>query len=376
MSNILDNSIWPNSGGKLGEIKVQIPTGTADDPWPTGDALVGNFVYDDGDLVGFVDTKALILNDGATTTIDYDYVRISLPNISEGELTINRGERSKYFNVRYGISVQGDGEEGGVEIDFKYKGCKTYEDVKAKDANYWEDVVDGVWSESLADLERGRSINYGMGLFTYGGPYNGAIGGYDSILRTFKGNLSSLKDGDSMFMYAQDLERFESDLGSLINGSSMFMNCRLDTASVQNIAATINDVNSLENYTTIDGYYVSKYIAIDTMNYSLSDEEKVAFNEIVAKGWTVSIHWSQYTPSSVASTMTLDENGEEVETPIPFYAKPIPSDEAHAKYVDAEGNFFNVFGGNHIFGDDLSTYGMFTCLEDAVANMRLTKIEK
>jgi hypothetical protein len=105
MSNILDNSIWPNSGGKLGEIKVQIPTGTADDPWPTGDALVGNFVYDDGDLVGFVDTKALILNDSATTTLDYDYVRISLPNIHDGEFTINRGTRSKYFNVRYGISV-------------------------------------------------------------------------------------------------------------------------------------------------------------------------------------------------------------------------------------------------------------------------------
>jgi hypothetical protein len=104
MSNILDNSIWPNSGGKLGEIKVAIPDGVTT-KWPTGDALVGNFVYDDGDLVGFVDTKALILNDSATTTIDYDYVRISLPNISEGDLTINRGTRSKYFNVRYGISV-------------------------------------------------------------------------------------------------------------------------------------------------------------------------------------------------------------------------------------------------------------------------------
>ena len=104
MSNILDNSIWPNSGGKLGEIKVAIPDGVTT-KWPTGDALVGNFVYDDGDLVGFVDTKALILNDSASTTLDYDYVRISLPNIHEGDLTINRGTRSKYFNVRYGISV-------------------------------------------------------------------------------------------------------------------------------------------------------------------------------------------------------------------------------------------------------------------------------
>jgi hypothetical protein len=33
-------------------------------------------------------------------------------------------------------------------------------------------------------------------------------------------------------------------------------------------------------------------------------------------------------------------------------------------------------GGQFIYGDDLSTYGMFTCEDDAAANMGLTKIEK
>lgn len=100
MSSNLQNSIWPNEGGTLGEIKTQIPDGVTI-KWPDGDALVGNFVYKDGKLAGFVDTKALILNDSATTTFPYDYVDISLPSIQEGTLTINRGERCKYLNVKF-----------------------------------------------------------------------------------------------------------------------------------------------------------------------------------------------------------------------------------------------------------------------------------
>ena len=42
----------------------------------------------------------------------------------------------------------------------------------------------------------------------------------------------------------------------------------------------------------------------------------------------------------------------------------------------ANGNFFNILGGQFIYGDDLSTYGMFTCEEDAATNMRLTKYER
>lgn len=100
MSTILQNSIWPNTDGNLGNIKVQIPTGIGDDKWPEGDALVGNFVYEDGKLTGFVDTKALTVNDSKSTVINYDCVDIELP-FTEGEIAITRGERSKYFNVRY-----------------------------------------------------------------------------------------------------------------------------------------------------------------------------------------------------------------------------------------------------------------------------------
>ena len=110
----IDYTLWPNTDGNLGEIKVQIPVNAED--WPEGDALIGNFVYKDGYLVGFVDTKALILNESATTTIDYDYVNISLPSITEGTLTINRGPRSKYFTVRYAKAIT-ENEEETIEPD-------------------------------------------------------------------------------------------------------------------------------------------------------------------------------------------------------------------------------------------------------------------
>ena len=62
MSNNLKNSIWPNSDGNLGKIKVQIPDGITTQ-WPEGDTLVNDFVYKDGKLVGFVDSRALVIND-------------------------------------------------------------------------------------------------------------------------------------------------------------------------------------------------------------------------------------------------------------------------------------------------------------------------
>jgi hypothetical protein len=90
MSNI-DYTLWPNANGNLGEIKVQIPDGVTT-TWPEGDALVGNFVYNKGKLVGFVDTKALIANSSKTTTFPYEYVNISLPSIAEGEMAYNHAQ--------------------------------------------------------------------------------------------------------------------------------------------------------------------------------------------------------------------------------------------------------------------------------------------
>jgi hypothetical protein len=142
----------------------------------------------------------------------------------------------------------------------------------------------------------------------------------------------------------------------------MLYNSKLDTASVQNIADTINTCSAT--------------IHIGIGNTTPNEQEKAAFNTIASKGWKVYVNGKSYTPTSTSSIMTLDEYGNEVETPIPFWAKPVPSDEQHAQYTDSEGNFFNIIGGQFIYGDDISTYGMFTCEADAAAQMRLTKIEK
>lgn len=100
MSNPLKNSIWPNLDGQLGKNKVAIPDGI-NDLWPDGDALVGNFVYKNGKVVGLVDSSALIANSSNTTTFPYDFVHITLNETLRQTLTINKGERCKSLIVDY-----------------------------------------------------------------------------------------------------------------------------------------------------------------------------------------------------------------------------------------------------------------------------------
>lgn len=90
------NSIWPNglkldeenytTFYSLGTNKVTIPA-TAEE-WPEGDTLISPFVYQDGKLVGFCDTKSFILNDSATTDIPYEFIKANFPTIEDGKLTI------------------------------------------------------------------------------------------------------------------------------------------------------------------------------------------------------------------------------------------------------------------------------------------------
>ena len=186
-----DFKLWPNTNGKLGKIKVQIPDGIIDE-WPEGDALEQNFVYKDGELSGFVDTKALIANESKSTTFPYDYVNIQVSKSLGETMTFNRGERTKYFTVTFGSDF--------AEEVFKYMNCKTVSDVQAVEPDYKTvDIVDGAWTESLADLE----------------------------------------DGDRMFENCSDLNTFTSDLSSLISGHYMFQGCSALTSF------ECNDLSSL-----------------------------------------------------------------------------------------------------------------------------------
>jgi hypothetical protein len=154
----------------------------------------------------------------------------------------------------------------------------------------------------------------------------------------------------------------------------MFRGCSLNTASVQNIADTINTVSNSK-------------LDIGIGNSEPNEQEEAAFNQMVSKGWVVFVNSNYYegnlggyygyaaSASLASSVMTLDEIGEsEMFTPKPYWAKPINSDEQNARYVDSEGNFYNILGAQFIYGDNLETYGMFTSLEDAQAQMRLKKI--
>ena len=423
----IDYTLWPNASGTLGENKVAIPDGVTT-TWPEGDTLLGNCVYQNGKLVGFVDTKALTVNSSGSTTINYDYVNIELP-FAEDAMTINRGPRNKYLFIKFNDK---EVEEGPVLIRFEdmdedtktllYSATKvinntlydendnvigTFDtsrlatgsnfdvknwgttDGKEPDAlwlnidPYTEELKScplTVFDSDLSNLTNGAAMFAGCPLTSWNVELPNLITGYAMFynctnLTTFSSDLSSMTNGYGMFVDCINLTTFSSDLSSMTNGFWMFPSCKLDTASVQNIADTIKDVTSLTNGSaTTDEVYKTTTIGIG--NSVPNSHEITAFNTIASKGWTVYANGNEYTPTSPAAINTLDENGEETTTPIPYYAKPVPATEETASYVDENGNFYNILGAQFIYGDDLSTYGMFTCEEDAATNMGLTKIEK
>ena len=201
-------------------------------------------------------------------------------------------------------------------------------------------------------------------------------------LVTFTSDLSSLRDGGGqsatlgMFGGCSKLTNFISDLSSLQFGRGMFAGCSLSTESLIHIAETIQDVHHLTDNTQYEGYYVYKKIHIGIANETPTDEENELLTEIHNKGWEVFVNGSEtaFSPTDGASLIPID--GEQTTTPKPYWAKPEETDEEHAEYIGEDGKFYIILGGQFIYVDDPETYGMFTSLEDAAANMRLTKIEK
>jgi hypothetical protein len=185
--------------------------------------------------------------------------------------------------------------------------------------------------------------------------------GATAHLISFTGDMPKLQTGSYMFYGQSKLTSFAGDLSSLNAAHGMFYGCKLDTESLMIIADTIP--HSLCQSNPID---------IGIGSEEPTEEEVEYLNEIHEKGWGVHVNGSAYTPEGASVVMTLDENGEEVSKPIPFWAKPIEVKEEEAEYVAENGKYYIVVGGQFIFVDDPETYGMFTCMEDAIANMRLT----
>lgn len=159
MSNasILANSIWPNgmqvdADGyavfyELGTNKVDIPTNSSQ--WPKGNKLVSPFVYQDDKLVGFCDTKAMEVGNTSIIVMPYEHIEADFSSIDKGTIQIATPKAT--FKK---ASWKNSGMEDIPEALYKYKGCKTLDDIMAVDADYrTTDIVGGTWTELLCDLE-------------------------------------------------------------------------------------------------------------------------------------------------------------------------------------------------------------------------------
>ena len=245
MTNI-DYTLWPNAGGTLGQNKVQIPDGITT-TWPAGDALVGNFVYNKGNLVGFVDTKALIANESKSTTFPYDYVNIQVDKSLEDVMTFNQGERTKYLTVSYTTSGNSSDESFDfVIIDFNTADQETIDAVRSAYR-----VVD----KKMYDVDGNVIGTWDSSKIEVGGVFDmenmvadGVYCNFDLInekdrgltLTEFDSDLSSLRDGYVMFGGCSGLTSFSSDLSSLANGGSMFSSCT-------NLTSFSSDLTKLKN---------------------------------------------------------------------------------------------------------------------------------
>lgn len=147
-NSVPSNSIWPNSDGNLGKIKAQIPDGITSQ-WPEGDTLVNDFVYKDGKLVGFVDSRALIINDEKTSPIPYDYAKLNLPSIFKGTMAFQSGERNKTL-------IDGCEEDAGVFVTPLLKellGNVKFKAEHIKNENKLVVHTDRLDDEQLAEVE-------------------------------------------------------------------------------------------------------------------------------------------------------------------------------------------------------------------------------
>lgn len=256
MSELL-NSIWPNGIKKdaegysvyypLGTNKIDIPDGSK---WPKGTKLKFPFVYDEnGQLTGFCDTKSMIANSGTNIYLPYEEIEADFSSIDKGTLGIHAP------NATVKKAIWQDSEEEDIpEAQFKYKGCKTLDDVKAKIWNYdyLADVANGTWSEPLWDLtsDVDYMFNNYNDLFAFESDLPNLTDGgymfqYCRNLASFNGDLSNLSESHEMFFFT-DLKSWDIDLPKLIEGNSMFYGCK-NLASFKSDLPNLTKGNSMFN---------------------------------------------------------------------------------------------------------------------------------
>jgi hypothetical protein len=149
----LANSIWPNGikvvGGHakfypLGTNKTSIPQISSD--WPKGNKLISPFVYQDDKIVGFCDTKAMVAS-SPVVVMPYEHIEADFKSIKKGSLQIHAPKA-----IVKKASWKDSGREDIPEAQYRFKGCKTVEDVAQIEPYYCQTAN---WTEILSDLENG-----------------------------------------------------------------------------------------------------------------------------------------------------------------------------------------------------------------------------
>lgn len=228
-SSINDNSIWPNglmqdedgrwTFNSLGENSHAIPTGITQfegqEVWPEGDVLISPFVYKDGKLVGFCDTKALTVPPSTDpdspdvkfdTLMPYDYIQVEFTSLTKDDIAIY-APRAKTVKVKWKgansfETILGPVKGGGT---FKYAGCANKSAVSTKNPNYTADIdATGTWSEKLWDLTNGGGL-FGAQL----------VDNANQSIITFNSDLSFVTTAERMFNNCKKLSTFNGDLKSL-----------------------------------------------------------------------------------------------------------------------------------------------------------------
>ena len=239
------NSIWPN-GMKddpdgyavfypLGTNKVDISTVT----WPEGDTLISPFVYQNDELVGFVDTKAITVSGTATTTMNYSHIEADFASISEGKLTVN-APNATVKKFKWGEFFD------FVIIDFATADQKTIDTVRTAKRVVDNELYDAegglIGTIDTSKIKVGGIFDYAElrldGLFCNNDILSGTERGI--ILSEFNSDLSSLSDGSLMFGACNNLTTFNSDLSNLTNGFMMFASCT-------NLTTFTSDLSNLTN---------------------------------------------------------------------------------------------------------------------------------
>ena len=174
------------------------------------------------------------------------------------------------------------------------------------------------------------------------------------------------------------LKKFRGSLPSLQCGYSMFRACNLDEDSIMVITDTINDIREIKannSWEPIINHNITGFGGILDIDYdsTICDAKKVDeyCTEIMNKGWTVYLNGTiQTSDEGIEGVATLAEDGTIAITPVPYYCKSKEVPKEYAEWTDGE-KYYIILGAQKIFGDDISTYGMFTSIEDAAANMGL-----